>query len=55
MTVCRRALKCLRRDPDNDPEEDALEAGDDGSDLEPLEMDLPENLAGEASEDSASA
>jgi segregation and condensation protein B len=42
-------------DPDNDPEEDALEAGDDGSDLEPLEMDLPENLAGEASEDSASA
>lgn len=29
-------------DPDNDPEEDALAADDDGSEFEPLEMDLPE-------------
>ena len=46
-------------DPDNDPEEDPLAAGDDGSDLEPLEMDLPEDMPedmpDEPTEDSASA
>ena len=46
-------------DPDNDPEEDPLAAGDDGNELEPLEMDLPENLSDGQSdgvaEDNASA
>ena len=32
--------------PDEDPEEDALEPGDDGSELEPLEMHLPEVVEG---------
>jgi segregation and condensation protein B len=34
-------------DPDNDPDEDPLAAGDDGNELEPLEMDLPEDVAAE--------
>jgi len=46
-------------DPDNDPEEDPLEAGDDGSELAPLEMDLPEDVDADATDepagDSASA
>ena len=45
-------------DPDNDPDEDPLAAGDDGSEeLAPLEMDLPEDVAGNLAgdEDSATA
>jgi segregation and condensation protein B len=40
-------------DPDNDPEEDPLEAGDDGDELTPLEMDLPENIGEENADDAA--
>ena len=40
-------------DPDNDPDEDPLAEGDDGSELEPLEMDLPDGVTDNASEDGA--
>lgn len=40
-------------DPDSDPDEDPLAEGDDGSELEPLEMDLPDGVAENAAEDGA--
>ncbi len=40
-------------DPDNDPDEDPLAEGDDGSELEPLEMDLPDGVTDNAAEDGA--
>ena len=40
-------------DPDSDPDEDPLAEGDDGSELEPLEMDLPEGVSDNAAEDGA--
>ena len=40
-------------DPDSDPDEDPLAEGDDGSELGPLEMDLPEGVDENATEDGA--
>ena len=40
-------------EPDSDPDEDPLAEGDDGSELEPLEMDLPDGVAENAAEDGA--
>ncbi|MGB1551006.1 MAG: SMC-Scp complex subunit ScpB, partial [Parvibaculales bacterium] len=40
-------------DPDSDPDEDPLAEGDDGSELEPLEMDLPDGVTENAAEDGA--
>ena len=40
-------------DPDSDPDEDPLAVGDDGSELEPLEMDLPDGVTENAAEDGA--
>ena len=40
-------------DPDSDPDEDPLAEGDDGGELEPLEMDLPDGVSENAAEDNA--
>ena len=40
-------------DPDSDPDEDPLAEGDDGSELGPLEMDLPEGVDENATEGGA--
>ena len=40
MTACRLVSACPNLDPDNDPEEDPLDADDEF--LDPLEMDLPD-------------
>ena len=53
MTDCRRAFEVPAPDPDSDPDEDPLAEGDDGSELEPLEMDLPDGVAENAAEDGA--
>lgn len=41
--------------PDEDPDEDPLAEGDDGGELEPLEMDLPEVMEAEVKESDAPA